>query len=202
LGRRPGETGAFQPQGPPGLAAARQRGDDAASWLGVGAEIRHQRQIHHVQDGYSERGHDEGVVYHEQHQHQHQPLALRGATVPGNDMVSTGKHDDVANSAVPDPHAHVPGEVCHFSRGSLTDPVFQDLDRSSRYYLAHCKSPSSRFVVILLHHTNATLDNWAALSVLVFLCFLHPVLFLSCNTKQDLALLDQAGRPEAKPEKC
>lgn len=23
--------------------------------------------------------------------------------------------------------------------GSLTDPIFQDLDRNSRYYLAHCK---------------------------------------------------------------
>lgn len=137
-GRRPGETGGFQPQTPAELGGA--RGDVAISWAVAGAENRDHRQIHDVQDVYSEHGHDERV--HSGHSQQ-QPLALRGA-MSGKDIVSTdktatGMDGSITDSLGPDHQADVPGEAGVLGAGNLTDPLFQDLDRHSRYYLAHCK---------------------------------------------------------------
>lgn len=66
-----------------------------------------------------------------------------------------GKRGDSTMSAAPEPtkdaasspnQEAVPehGKWRPPALGSLTDPLFQDLDRNSRYYLAHCKrQPSS-----------------------------------------------------------
>lgn len=41
--------------------------------------------------------------------------------------------------------------------GGLTDPVFQDLDRNSRYYLSHCKYSSTFYLKL---HTSRILSHF------------------------------------------
>ncbi|KAG8428819.1 hypothetical protein J3459_002394 [Metarhizium acridum] len=136
-GRRPGETGAFQPQAPPEFGGT--RGDVAVGWALAGAGGLDHDQIHDVQVIYAEHGHDERVF---RGHHQQQPSALRGA-MSGKGIVSTGEmaaiDEDVciANAPTPDHQDDIPIEAGLFGGGSLTDPIFQDLDRNSRAYLAH-----------------------------------------------------------------
>ena len=64
-----------------------------------------------------------------QPQQQQQTLPVRRASV---DSSRSEKGEDSESKQAPSP-------------ASLTDPIFQDLDRNSRYYLSHCESlPSQR----------------------------------------------------------
>ena len=68
---------------------------------------------------------------------------------------SPGELESAAGAGLePFPEVSSPGTS---STGALTDPLFQDLDRNSRYYLAYCKFPllsakSSSFPRGLSHH--------------------------------------------------
>lgn len=61
--------------------------------------------------------------------HWHQPQSRYHATSAGIESEASSTQQRNGNLG--------PGRV---SLGNLTDPVFQDLDRNSRYYLAHCES--------------------------------------------------------------
>ncbi|TWU72797.1 hypothetical protein ED733_004060 [Metarhizium rileyi] len=135
-GRRSGETGGFQPQVPPELEGS--PGGVAISWAVAGAGSRGPAQLHRVQDIYPEPGHDGRASGGHGQQ---QPLALRGAVsakdIRSTDETAAAKHRSLANTSIPGHEVEVPRMAGHFGGGSLTDPVFQDLDRNSRHYLAH-----------------------------------------------------------------
>ena len=77
------------------------------------------------------------------------------SAVPDFEAASTGASTRINNHGPQDfssrhlsqPHDPAMSDFLKESRlsaaGALTDPVFQDLDRNSRYYLAHCKSAQS-----------------------------------------------------------
>ncbi|KID97926.1 acriflavine sensitivity control protein acr-2, partial [Metarhizium majus ARSEF 297] len=136
-GRRPGETGAFQPQAPPDSGGT--RGDVAVGWALAGTGGLDPDQIHDVQVIYAEHAHDERVF---RGHYQQQPLALRGA-MPGKDIVSPGemattdKDVCIANTPNPDHQVDMPIRAGLLGGRSLTDPLFQDLDRTSRAYITH-----------------------------------------------------------------
>lgn len=138
-GRRPGETGAFQPQVPPDSGGT--RGDVAVGWALAGTGGLDPDQIHDVQVIYAEHAHDERVF---RGQHQQQPLALRG-DMSGKDIVSPGemaatdKDVWIANTPNPDHQVDMPIRAGLLGGRSLTDPLFQDLDRTSRAYITHCE---------------------------------------------------------------
>ncbi|KAH0598552.1 hypothetical protein MHUMG1_03853 [Metarhizium humberi] len=137
-GRRPGETGAFQPQVPPDSGGT--RGDVAVGWALAGTGGLDPEQIHDVQVIYAEHAHDERVF---SGHHRQQPLALRG-DMSGKDIVSPGemaatdKDMCIANTPNPDHQVDMPIRAGLLGGRSLTDPLFQDLDRTSRAYITHC----------------------------------------------------------------
>ncbi|KHN93772.1 acriflavine sensitivity control protein acr-2 [Metarhizium album ARSEF 1941] len=136
-GRRPSKTGACQPQAAPKLGGRRR--DVAVSWAAAGAGGRDLGQIHNVQVTYSERGRDEPLY---SGQYQQPPLAPRDAVSGGDrdgmgETAATDRDGSIANVPTPDHRVHVPTKTGCFGGRSLTDPVFQDLDPSSRSYLAH-----------------------------------------------------------------
>lgn len=154
-GRRPGETEGFQPQAPHEFGGT-GGGEVAISWAVPGAGSRDHHQIHDVQDIYSRHDHDEREHSGHGGYGQQQPLALRGAmpgkVIDSTDETATGHDGAVANAQQSDHQVDVPSEVGMMGGGSLTDPLFQDLDRNSRHYLAHCKLPEEdNFLAFALH---------------------------------------------------
>lgn len=69
-----------------------------------------------------------------------QPFVFRGADF-SNDATGSGKkspdEDGDETSYEPVQPDHGPAKSGILTLGNLTDPIFQDLDRNSRYYLAH-----------------------------------------------------------------
>ena len=56
------------------------------------------------------------------------------------------------------PSAKAPSAEAAQALGSLTDPLFQDLDRNSRYYLSHCASAATTTTTTTTTAHKAPLD--------------------------------------------
>lgn len=155
-GKNNNSGGWASPSPPPGAGGGAGGGDGAGAGAGAGsgggqglADRRHQHASHghgfrHELPRHPQQGRDHDHDDARARQHRPRPRGPAMSAPPSfGPAVGSPQDDTHEPSSVPQPHHRRPSWIGsgRVALGNLTDPVFQDLDRNSRYYLAHCKCP-------------------------------------------------------------